>query len=52
MSTRRELETQIIAPRSPETDKVFDCLNETNNGADLANNIAISTLAQARSKYD
>lgn len=40
------------APRSPEQDGTYDCLNDANREAKLANDIAISGLKSAKAKFD
>jgi len=41
-----------IAPRTPETNKVYQCLNEVNSEAKLANDIALNALNAAKAIYD
>lgn len=44
--------TSTTAPRTPETERIFDCLNDSNAEADLANDIALRALTTAQTAYD
>ena len=45
-------DTGPIAPRTPNTDKIYDCLNQASNEAKLTNDIAVNALNQAKAAYD
>ena len=51
-STENQEEFGPVAPRTPETDKVYNCLNEVNSSHKLAYEIALNAYNKQKADYE